>query len=171
MKKENIVNIFVRFFDCVVLNVEDLIMMFLYYSRGRRMLLLKIMLLLFKYRDQYGIVFEIPPIISTDVFRRLRRLMNEGLVSISDGYLVLSDRGYMYVSNMLKRFRSCKYVVAGSLVKPSLDFVRDVSSSVSSIENIDVSNVLKGSIMSYVVDDLSCYDVLHLVKLVLDQVC
>ncbi len=171
MEKRDIVSIFARFFNCVILNIEDLIMMILYYARGRRMELLRMMLLLFKYRDQYGMVFEVPPIISVDVFRRIRKIVSNGLVSISDGFLVLTDDGYRYVSNIVRRLKSCKYVVAGSLVKPSVDFVRDLSSNVSSIENSNVSLVFKSSIMNYLVDDLSCYDVFHLVRIILDQVC
>ncbi|NPA99937.1 MAG: hypothetical protein GXO10_01035 [Crenarchaeota archaeon] len=171
MEKRDIVNIFTRFFNCVVLSIEDLIMIFLYYARERKMSLLKIMLLMFRYRDLYGIVFEVPPIISINVFRCLKKLINSGLLSILDGYVMLTDSGYRYVSSLVNKLRSCKYVVAGSLVKPQIDFIRDLSFNVSSIENSDVESVYKSSILNYVVDDLSCYDVLHLVRLVLDQVC
>jgi len=171
MRDENIVNIFTRYFNSISIDLKDLLMIFLYYARKRTINILRAMLLFFKYRDSLALTFEVPPLISLRVLRCIKKLINDGLINISSGDIVLSDTGYRYVSDLLKRIYKCNYVIVGSLVRRSSDFIREVSLSVSNIENSDVYYVLKSSIVSFIVDEFSGYDVVDLVRLVLSHIC
>ncbi len=170
MSKGGARDIFCKYFKCVDLGVDDLTLLVLYYSRGKRINLIRFMIFLFNYyRDSLSIYFEIPPIISLSVLRRIKVLILRGYIDLESSYIVLRELGCNIVRDLLSKIRRGKYVIVGSLVKVSQDFIRDLSRQVSSIENIDIEYALKKCIIDLVFDEFSGYDVSSLVKTILEQ--
>ncbi len=168
MSSKNIIDIFKKYFNIYNLNVDDFIKIVLYYSRSRCLNMLKLVLISYEYSNKLNIKFESPPLISTQLFRTMRRLSDSGVVYMDgNGSVCLSESSVRDVLNLIEAIRKCEYVVIGCICMKYRDFISDLLRKLSYFENTENINLLKRYLEDVIINDLHSPDILHIARQVL----